>query len=87
MSDTRISVLSGVLGTDIPRTRRDNTAPRIGRMERISGSRFRRAFRIWHVWGGGRARREIGAVPPDGRKRCFSVWIGVVTVGDVRRVY
>ena len=37
--------------------------------------------------GGGRARREIGAVPLDGRKRCFSVLTGVVTVVDVRRVY
>ena len=53
VSDPRISVFSGVLRTDIPRTRRDSTAPRMGRMERISGSRFRRAFRIWHVWGGG----------------------------------
>ena len=39
------------------------------------------------VGGGERARREIGTVPLDGRKRYFSVLIGVVTVVDVRRVY
>ena len=77
MSDTRISVLGGLLDTGILRTRRDSTAPRIGRMERISRSRFRRTCRMWHVsgGGGGRARREIGAVPPDERKRCYRVLI------------
>ena len=46
MSDTRISVLGGVLVTGVP--------------------------------------REIGMIPPDGRKRCYRVLIGVVTVADVR---
>ena len=56
VSDTRISVLGGVLVTGIPETRRDSTAPKVGRMERISRSRFRRACRLWcGVWGGGRA--------------------------------
>ena len=56
VSDTRISVLGGVLVTGIPETRRDSTAPRVGRMERISRSRFRRACRLWcGVCGGGRA--------------------------------
>ena len=36
---TRISVLGGVLVTDIPRARRDSTVPRIGRMKRTSRSR------------------------------------------------
>ena len=53
VSDTRISVLGGVLVTGIPETRRDSTAPRIGRMERISRSRFRRACRLWCVCVGG----------------------------------
>ena len=58
VSDTRTSVLGGVLVTGIPETRRDSTAPRVSRMERISRSRFRRACRLWCgvcvcVWGGG----------------------------------
>ena len=53
VSDTRISVLGGVLVTGIPHTGRDKTAPRIGTMERISQSRFRRACRMWCVCGGG----------------------------------
>ena len=53
VSDTRFSVLGGVLVTGIPRTRRDRTAPRNGRKERISRSRFRGACRMWHVFGGG----------------------------------
>ena len=48
-SDTGISVFGGVLVTGIPRARRDSTAPRIGKMERISRSRFCRACRMWHV--------------------------------------
>ena len=54
VSDTRISVLGGVLVTGIPETRRDSTAPRVGRMERISRSRLRRACRLWCgvVWCG-----------------------------------
>ena len=49
VSDTRISVLGEVLvtGIPVPETRRDSTAPRVGRMERISRSRFRRACRLW----------------------------------------
>ena len=43
VSDTRISILGGLLVTGIPRTRRDSTAPRIGRMERTGRSRFCRA--------------------------------------------
>ena len=43
VSDTRISILGGVLVTGIPRTRRDSMAPRTGRMERTSRSRFCRA--------------------------------------------
>ena len=50
VSDTCISVLGGLLVTGIPQTRKDSTAPRIGRMERISRSRFRRACRLWCVW-------------------------------------
>ena len=56
VSDTRISVFGRVLVTDILETRRDSTVPRVGRMERISGSRFRRACRLWCgvcVGGGG----------------------------------
>ena len=75
VSDTRISVLGRVLVTGIPQTRRDSTAPRIGRMERISRSRFCRACRMLYVCGGG-AWREIGAVPPDGCKRCYRALIG-----------
>ena len=75
-SDTRISVLGGVLVTGILRTRKDSTAPRIGGMERISRGRFRGACRMRHVWEGGGARREIGAVLPDRRKRCYRVLIG-----------
>ena len=75
MFDTRISVLGGVLVTGIPQTRRDSTALRIGRMERISRGRVRRACRMWHVGGGG-AWPNIGAVPPDGRKRSHRVLIG-----------
>ena len=71
MSDTRISVLGGVLVAGIPRTRRDSTAPRNGRMERTSRSRFCRACRTWYVVGGRGVRREIGAVPPDGRNHCY----------------
>ena len=26
--------------------------------------------------GGGETRRDIGAIPPDGRKRCYRVLIG-----------
>ena len=74
-----------MLVTGIPRTRRDSTAPRIGRMERTSRSRFRRACRTWHVGGG--ARREIGMILPDGRKRVIVFWSGVVTVVDVRYAY
>ena len=56
VSNTRISVLGGVSVTGIPETRRDSTAPRVGRMERISRSRFRRACRLWcGVCGRGRA--------------------------------
>ena len=51
VSDTRISVLGEVLVTDIPPTRRDSTAPRTSKMERISRSKFRRACRLWCVWG------------------------------------
>ena len=54
VSDTRISVLGGALVTGIPETRIDSMAPRIGRMERISRSRFRRACRLWCVCVGGR---------------------------------
>ena len=46
VSDTRISVLGEVLVTGIPQTRRNSTALRIGRIERISRSRFRRACRL-----------------------------------------
>ena len=56
VSDTCISLLGGVLVTGIPRTRRDSTAPRIGRMECISRSRLRRAWCMWRVW-----RRDVGA--------------------------
>ena len=88
VSDTRISVLGGLLVAGIPPTRSDSTAPRIGRMKRISRSRFRRACRLWCVWcvlgrgGRGGRRREIGAVPPDGRKCCYRV-----LPFDVLRVY
>ena len=82
VSDTRINVLGGVLVTGIPPTWSDSTAPRIGRMERISRSRFRRACRLWCVrcvWcvlaEVGDGRREIGAIPPDGRKYCYRVLI------------
>ena len=51
MSDTRIGVFGGVLVAGIPRARRNSTAPRTGRMERISPSRFRRACRTWQVGG------------------------------------
>ena len=66
VSDTRISDLGGVLATGTPQTKRDSTAPRIGRMERISRSRFRRVCRIWYAWwgGGGLARDWCG---PAGR--------------------
>ena len=47
MSDTRISVSDGLLVTGIPRARRDSTAPRIGRMERTSRSRFLRTLGMW----------------------------------------
>ena len=60
VSDTRISVLGGVLVTGIPETRRDSTAPRIGRMERISRSRFCRACRLWCVCVGGGGGRAAG---------------------------
>ena len=50
VSNTRISVLCGLLVTGIPPTRSDSTAPRIRRMERISRSRFCRACRLWCVW-------------------------------------
>ena len=74
--DMRINVLGGVLVTDIS-AKRDSTAPRIGRMERTSRSRFRRAWRTWHVGRGrGGGRREIGVVLPDGCKRCYRVLIG-----------
>ena len=56
VSDTRISVLGGLLVSGTPPTRSDSTAPRIGRMERISRGRFRRACHFWCVWcvlGGG----------------------------------
>ena len=53
VSDRRISVLGGVLVTGIPQTKRDSTAPRIGRMEGISRSRLRRACHMWRVWGRG----------------------------------
>ena len=77
VSDTRISVLGGVFVTGIPQTKRDSTAPRIGRMERISRSRFRRACRMGYVCGGGEGVwREVGAVPSDERKRCHRVRIG-----------
>ena len=66
VSDTRISVLGGLLVTGIPPTKSDSTAPRIGRMERISRSRFRRACRLWCVWcvlgrggGGGAGGRRL----------------------------
>ena len=67
VSGTCISVLGGLLVTGIPPTRSDSTVPRIGRMERISRSRFRRACRLWCVWcvlgrgggaGGGRLVRS-----------------------------
>ena len=66
VSDTRISVLGGLLVSGIPPTRSDSTSPRIGRMERISRSRLRRACRLWCVWcvlgreggGGGRLVRS-----------------------------
>ena len=64
----------------MPRTTRDSTAPRIGRMERISWSRFCRACRVWHVCvcrgGRGGARRKIGVALSDGRKRCCRVLTG-----------
>ena len=50
VSDTRISDFSGLLVAGIPSTRSDSTSPRIGRMERISRSKFRRACRLWCVW-------------------------------------
>ena len=75
VSDTRISVLGGLLVTGIPQTSRDSTAPRIGRTERISRSKFRRACRLLGGGAGG-GRRESGAIPPDGRKRCCRVLIG-----------
>ena len=53
VSDTRDTIIGGVLVTGILRTRRDSTPPRIGRMERISPSRFRRACHMWHVCVGG----------------------------------
>ena len=72
VSDTHIiSFLSSMLATSIPQIRRDSTAPRTGRMERISRSRFRRAYRTWHVG----ARRKIGAVPPNERKCCYCVLV------------
>ena len=79
MSDTRISVLGGLLVTGIPPTRSDSTAPRVGRMERISRSRFRRACRLWCVpcvlgGGGGRAAGDW-CDPADGRKCCYRVLI------------
>ena len=70
VSDTRISFFGGMLVAGIPRTRRDSTAPGIGRMERISRCRFRRACRTWHacvsvcVGGGGEAGGWCG---PAGR--------------------
>ena len=68
VSDTRISVLGGVLVTGIPETRRDTTAPRVGRMERISRSRFRKACRSWRGVrvGGEGGRQDIGAILPGG---------------------
>ena len=68
ISDTRISTLREVPVTGIPRTRRDGTAPRIGRTERTSRSRFRRVCRMWHVfvcvWGEGGGGELCG---PAGR--------------------
>ena len=92
VSDTRISVLSGVLVTTIPRTRRDNTAPRIGRMKRISRIRLRRAYRMWYVGGGrgggGGGRDGILAWScRTGVSVVIVYWSGVVTVVDARRVY
>ena len=49
MSDTRINVLGGVLVAGILRTRRDSMAAKIGRTERTSRSRFRRACRTWQM--------------------------------------
>ena len=67
VSDTRISVLGGVLVTGIPETRRNSMAPRIGRMERISRSRFRRACRLWCVCCGGGGRAAGYWCDPAGR--------------------
>ena len=85
VSDTRISVLGGVSVTGIPETRRDSTAPRVGRMERISRIRFRRACRLWcGVCVGGRA----AGYWCDPARRGFVIvyWLAVVIVVDVRRV-
>ena len=87
VSDTRISVLGGLLVARIPPTRNDSTAPRIGRRERISRSRFRRAYRLWCMWcvlgrGAGEGRGEIGAISPD-RRKCFYRVLSF----DVLRVY
>ena len=75
VSDTRTSVLGGLLVTGIPQTRSDSTSFRIGRMERISRSNFLRACRLCTCGACGGGRQEIGAIPPDGRKRCYRVLI------------
>ena len=84
LSDTRISVLDGLLVAGIPRTRRDSTVPWTGKTERTSRSIFRRACRTWYVRGrGGRLVRF--------RRTGVSVvtvyWSGAVTEVDVRCVY
>ena len=80
VSDTRVSVFGWVLVTGIPWTRRDSTAPRVSRMERTSRSRFVGSAVCGTCGGGegggGGTRREIGAVPPGGRKRCHCVLVG-----------
>ena len=51
VSNTRISVLGGVLVAGIPRTRAESTVSRTGRMERTSPSRFRSACRTCQMRG------------------------------------
>ena len=86
VSDTRISVLGGVLDNGIPQTRRDSTAPRIGRMERINRSRLRRARRVWCMCRGGGGER-LARSHRAGVSVAIVCRLGIVTVVDVRRVY